>query len=493
MANNKNVIIYALGGEVELKKSKTRGFLGCHGYTYDIDVKGKKSLAKDVPTTTGYCVDKSHGTVVIPEDVVSLVVSDRCDQLMAVLDGMLELFENFLKNDDIKNIGIISKFHYLEKLLSLDLSNKSEGELKVGKLVLDDEHIFKLEDLQAIHKRLMVKSKFWFNYDKSVEGGLGMRSANEQSALAEIITVWGTEPETTLTYTPQKAFWNPDTDFNKIVCGTRWFFNTIKKDDFYSLVDGYRRYDFGKLDKKKYYGKITPDVTYSSLFTKTPIELLDKLFNFSHARSKNPKGLLLAGDLQYVKSKAVGRLIDSYPGTLKGKDIVMPFTVSGTENPTLIELIDPPGLSYRISEVFDDLNVILKAFLNRDADNRYGKLHSFINITDKIYVEEINGKGVKKLKMSPNFKQSTLSLRVDATHSKAVKPVPLILSVSYDLPTRNALNSVEDVDVEVWVNVEESDEKCLRYRTITVTNDWIYIQTSAGANVRVLNTAELGI
>lgn len=492
MAASKNIILYLLGGETALGKKKVAGFFGGHGYTYDVDEKGKKKLAKDVPTTTGYFVSGSNQNVVLPVDVVSLMIAGSKDFLSATFDGLRVIFETVLGDEDIKNICIIAKYSFLEKLLTVDLNKIKEKENKYGKLEFFPWHYEQLEELQSLYNKVLERSKVIFDYDKSVEGGLGMKTAGEQSGTAEVCTVWGHEPEQWMVFTPQKEFWSPETDFNKIVSASRWYFNTTEGGHFEDEYAGYRRYDFGKLDKKKYYGKATPDITYGSLFTQTPIQLLDKLYKFAKAKVKNPKGLMMAGDLQYVKSKAVGRLIDSYPGAVKGKDIIMPFNVGGKDEPTLIELIDPPGLSYRIADTFDDIAMIFDAFLKKDENNAFGKLQKFIDITDRIFAIEVNGKGVKKLKMNPDFKQSTLSIKVEAEHSKAVKKVPLHLGVNFDIPNRNAFNSVSDPEAKVWINVEESDEKCLRYRCIVTADDWVYIHTAGNANVRVLNLSELG-
>jgi hypothetical protein len=253
----------------------------------------------------------------------------------------------------------------------------------------------------------------------------------------------------------------------------------------------YRVYDFGKVEPKKgYFGKITPDVTYSRLYILKPIEVLDKLFEFMAKRIANPEGYLAAGDLRTIVSKDVARMIDGTPGIPDKRTLVSPIT-RGNDRPVLMELIIPIQMTYRIRENLAMLDIVLASFLKKDEDNKFGYLR-FYNITDLIYVKEVNGKGVTKLKLHPEFTQTKAVFDVMVEHPKSIKPVKLMLSVGFDLPERNSFNSVEDPDVEVWVVTDVRNEAGLRYLTIVKTKDYIYVHTSAAANLRVLTLAELG-
>lgn len=489
-----NLVIYLLSEKVDLTSTKKRAGCGGYGYTYDISVVGKKKLAKDVPTTSGFYTNnpQSSSTVVDPISAVTLVCSDLKTELEAQLTALDKILDYVIDNEEIKNVGVICKYPILARLSSADINAIKETK-KIGRVELSDEEIELVKTIQIKIGNVADRSKFIFNDVAAAEGGMGNRMAQQQSSLAVIETLWSTEKVSLISDTPIKQFLNPECDFNKIVSATRWYFSTGEESEFDEPFKGYRRYSFGRVEKdKKYYGKITPDVTYSQLYTKSNIELLDKLYNFTKRRVKNPKGLLLAGDLQFVKSKEVSRFIDSCPGVVKGKDVVLPFRVGASDEPLLIELLDPPGLSYHIIESMADIDVSLNAFLDKDENNEYGEYQYFIDITDLIYTKEANKKGVVKLKLNPDFKQNTPTIKITGRHRKAVKPVPVMLSVGYDTPERNAFNSVTDTNVEVWVNLDQSNDGCLFYRTIVKADDWIYIHSSGAANVRILNKSELG-
>jgi len=218
--------------------------------------------------------------------------------------------------------------------------------------------------------------------------------------------------------------------------------------------------------------------------------LLDKLYDFTRRKIDNPDGYLLAGDLNHLTSKEVARMIDSHPAIREGNNLVSPVT-KGNGKPILIELIQPVLMSYRIREQLNDIDVILDAFKARDAHNVF-KHSTFYDITDMVYTKEANKKGDIKVKLNPDFNPLKTVFKVDVAHPKAAKPVTITLSVGYDIPERNAFNSVEDPDVKVWVVTDTRNPAGIRFCTLVETNGWIYIHMSAAANLKVLSLADQG-
>lgn len=488
-----NMVIYLTLKECQIKKN-TLYPLGGHGYTYDVAVEGRRKLQKDAPTTAGYYTGNPQrpGNVVDIADIVSLTVPNSTGKSEALLKAMIELLTYFGAHPEYKNLCVVTLHKEIAQLTTYRDKVKDAG-YKVGRLELTPEEITLFEQYSALLKEWEANDhKIIFDLDASVEGGRGNKAADQQQGLAEVITVWSTENHPTLNLTGRKEYENPESDFNKLVSATRWYFTTGEDTDFYEPYGDYRAYNFGKVEPdKKYYGKLTPDVTYSKLYTKTPIQLLDKLFEFTNKTVKNPDGLMSAGNLTNIKSKDLVRLIDTYPAVKDKDNLIMPYTVGGQEEPLLVELINPPMLSYRIKESFYNIDVIFNAFRNRDSNNEF-KNSKFYDITDEIYAQEVNKKGDTKLKIAPTFGMNTAVIKVKVNHRNAVKPVQLILGVGYDLPERNAFNAVTDPNVKVWCAVDAQNEKGLRYCTITETDDFIYIHTSGIANLRVLSLDELG-
>lgn len=487
-----NMVVYLVANVADEGKKKKHHFLGGHGYTYDVSQDGKKKLAKDVPTSTGYYTGNPQkpNTVVVVNDILTLTVPTAHSFLESVLQGLLKVLE-LANEQQHKNLWIITPHKEIGFINSkLKLGDATD---KIGKQELSGPEQTLL--VQVLEQLSVIQGdsarKMFVDLAGSAEGGMGNRDAQKQLDLAEVIYNWGFNKQTNLIIQSRKDYENPEVEFNKVISASRWYFETHNPEAFFKEQHGYRCYSFGKVEPdKNYYGKLTPDVTYSRLYTKKPVVLLDKLFAYTGKRIDNPDGYLSAGDLNQLVSKDVARLLDDVPAVPVKHQLVSPF-VKQNGRPVLIELIKPVMMSYRIRDFLTEMDVILHAFLGRDDNNTFH--HSrFYDITDMIYVKEVNGKGVTKVKVHPDFNQLRTTIKVTVEHPKAVKPVPIMLSVGYDIPERNAFNSVEDPDVKVWAVTDTRNEKGLRYCTLVQTEEFIYVHTSAIANLRVLTLAELG-
>ena len=479
-----------------LKQKSIHHFLGGHGYTYDVTDVGKKKLVKDVPTSSGYYTNnvQKANTVVVVKDIVSLEVTNKRTKAEALLQGLQTTLDLFRTEPAMKNLCVITlhkELASISRYKETDLKNKTD--LKFGGEAVTPKERELLTDIyNTLEWMRETNRSVVFDFTGMAEGGAGVRECQKRLDLAEVIQTWSFHSENELHIVPRKEYEEPEVHFNKLVDATRWYCTSGEDSTFYDLYEGYRVYSFGKVEPDKcYYGKLTPDVTYSKLYTKKPLELLDKLYNFCNERIDNSNGYLLAGDLNNIVSKDLARLIDQVPGVpnKKGK-IFSPFTKQKSK-PLLMEMISPVLMSYRIKDFMVTIDVIFEAFRKKDENNVSG-YSTFYDITDLIYVKEVNGKGVTKLKLNPTFTQALQTLKVNVKHPSSKKPVPLTLSIGYDLPDRNSFNSVEDPNVKVWCVTDTRNEKGLRYSTIVETEEFVYVHTSAVANLRILTLGELG-
>lgn len=491
---SKNLVVYMIARTLQ-RGRKALNYAGAHGYSYTIANEGKKKLAKDVATTSGYYTGNNQraNTVVVVDDILSLTVANTSTLFIAVLRAFESILDLYLQDASVyKNLCFITPHKELQEVWKIKEDNVKVG-YRINRQELTQADVDVLREvLITINRFKELESKIIFDFSGSAEGGTGNKQAHKCLEIAEVISLFG-EPDTIdISVMGRKEYDNPESDFNKIITGSRWYFGGMSDEQFYGLQHGYRKYGFGKVEPdKNYYGKQTPDVTYSALFTKEPIQLLDKLYEFSRRKIDNPDGYLVAGDLNHLCSKEVARMIDTHPAIREGKHLVSPVT-KGNGKPVLIELISPVLMSYRIRDELFGLDVVLDSFKARDADNVYKHL-TFYDITDMVYLKEANKKDVVKVKLQPDFNQLKSVFKLPVKHPAAVKAVPLTLSVGYDIPERNAFNSVEDPEVKVWIAVDTRNSKGIRYCSLVETTDWIYIHTSAVANLRVLNLAELGL
>lgn len=489
-----NLVVYMSGKTLEVNRKQFH-YLGAHGYSYTLSNEGKKKLAKDVATTNGYYVNNNQkaNTVVVVDDIISMTVPNANSLIQAVLLGFKTVLFKFVESGSVyKNLCLITPHKVLQEVYKITRATLKE-KVSFGKMELTEADMKVLGEVVDVVDafKALGESKIIFDFLGSTEGGLGNRLAFKQVEMAEVITTFSDDKDVELFVVPRKVYENPETDFNKLVTATRWYYDSLNTELFYDLTHGYRKYSFGKVEPdKNYYGKVTPDVTYSALYTKTPIALLDKLFEFTTRKVDNPNGYLVGGDLNHLCSKEVARLIDTHPAIREGNNLVSPVT-KGNGKPILIELISPVLMSYRIRDEIAGLDVLLNSFKARDDQNKFGST-TFIDITDEFFIKTENKKGDIKVTLNPAFNTLKSVFKFTVEHPNAVKPVTLTLSVGYDMPDRNSFNSVTCPNAKVWLAADTRNSKGVRYCTLVETDDHIYIHTSAEANLKVLSLSELG-
>lgn len=458
-------------------KNTDKFISGGHGYFYNTSKESKKKLQKNTPTDYGYNVGGRYQTSSVdPESFLTgYSVNSKC-QGSAFLYHLIKLFE-LDEIQDAKKVLIITNSHAIVKAL---MANKPPKDI--------DEVLFK-DGLKLYEDN---KDKIIFDLELYPKGGEGVKHAangiNTAKAISELTSV----QEIDIEIKTAKEFKDPEIDFNKLVTASRWFFNTGDLSNYYDVDDrGWRRYLFGRIDPDKgYYGKATPDVFYSVLYTKEPITTLDKLYDYSKECKPNPLNLLFAGNLNHIKSKEVARFINKFPGLYKGNELLSPVKIANTDAPVLVELINPPGLSYRIDDFHTSLDRIYKQFRARDINNKC-KSMEFLDITNLFFVED--GKG--KLKINPDFTNNTLEMKIKIKAPEVPNPVTIILSIKYDTPDRNGFNYLLNSkceDIKVWLALDFSNFAGVAYSTIVSTKEFDYIHCNSIANLHVYSLKELG-
>lgn len=482
------LVVYIKDGSFEHKK-RSHYYSGMHGYFYSNNKEGKKKLAKNVPTKNGYYTSNPQlddGVVSIEQYLSGYTVAykNAVDNTIALLEGLLSTIEPV----PVSSLYLIIDSPFIVNFLIRPLKD-IEKNLKLGKTEITAEQFTQVVAFRERLIELETKYAITINANAAAEGGLGNRTVNKQTKLAEAFTRSTSKPTHLFNLLTKKSFEAPEVDFNRIVCGNRWYINTGKDTTHYHEVEGYRYYSFGTVEpKKKYYGKLTPDVTFSRLYTKSPMVVLDKLFDYVQAQIPNKEGYLSAGNLDLVKSKDLTFLIDTIPGIPQGNNLIMPHRVGAVDEPVLVELINPPMMSYVIKERLTVLDNALSLFLH--PEKRPDNL-TYIDITDKIYDKVANKKGDIKVSLVKDLTTVTDFIKIDVTHRNAKKPVPITVSFRYDLPERNGLNSVDHPDVAVWVVADTRLHKGIMFYTIVATPDWVYINTNAVGNLRILSEKEL--
>lgn len=471
-----NIVYYIVSSFI---KDKNVGLSGGHGYSYDPGNESKRKLQKDVPSVYGYYVNGNYQNIAVDQiDIYNGRILKQPNEVDAYLTHLELIINKWLEDKKEGN-----------KLLVIGNCVKAHKMLEKNKCpeAYNAELFNRVYALMQEHKKDIIHDIEYY-----AKGGEGPKTAHKQLELAEALGDLPNPDLIALDKMDVKEYKNPEIDFNKLVTATRWYFNTGDKSTFYDLdEEGYRHYTFGRVDPdKNYYGKATPDVFYSALYTKTPIKVLDKLFSFCQKNRPNPYNIMAAGNLNHIKSKEVARIIDTIPGTFGKKELVAPMTLGNNEGANLVEFIDPPGLSYRIRDFHAKLAAIFRFWRKRDANGCYQK-HKFVDITELFFVKDPKG----KWKIHPDFTNNTLKMPVTIEAPGCVKPVTINLSMKYDTPERNALNSLivnKVEDIKVFLALDFSDDSGVSYCTIVNTPEFDYIHSNSIANLRVYSLKELG-
>lgn len=471
-----NIVYYIVS---EFSKDKNIGLSGGHGYSYDPSKESSRKLIKDAPTVYGYFVSGNYQSIAVDQvDIYNSRVLKQPNEVDAFMLNLELIINEWVES---KKDG--------EKLLVISNCVKGHKMLEKNKC----PEAYNAELFNRVYALVEANKKdIIMDIEYYAKGGEGPKTAHKQFEMAIAMCELPVTDELTLDKMAVKDYKNPEIDFNKLVSASRWYFNTGDRTDFFDVDElGYRKYTFGRVDPdKNYYGKATPDVYYSSLYSKEPITVLDKLFTFCQKNRPNPYNIMAAGNLNHIKSKEIARVIDVMPGTFGKKELVAPMTLGSTENAALVEFIDPPGLSYRIRDFHAKLDAIYKFWRKRDADGKYQK-HQFIDITDIFFVRDPKG----KLKIHQDFTNNTLKVPVAIDAPGCVKKVKINLSIKYDTPERNSLNSLitgKVDEVKVFLALDFGDDSGVSYCTIVSTPEFDYVHSNSISNLRVYSLSELG-
>lgn len=469
-------IVYYLNST--MLKDRGVAIAGGHGYTYDASKESKRKLIKDTPSGYGYFVGGSLQSIAVDQvNILSGRTLNEPTEHEVSLVAIIELLEH-AKREGVDKILIVGNCSNAFKLLQTPkLTEKYAG----NETVLKARRLFK-----GFESNIFLEDELW------AKGGEGCKQAAKQMDFARALLELPDAPKSVLEEESVKDFKNPDNDFNKLVTASRWFFNTGDRSTFYQQDEhGFRQYCFGRIDPaKNYYGKATPDVYYSALFTKQPIAVLDKLYDFCKENKPNPYNLLAAANIDMVKSKEVSRVINIMPGKIKKNELIASMSIGIQDNPVLVDFIDPPGLSYRIRDFQHHLAGYHAVFRKKDENNEF-RHHRFVDITDRLFEQDAKG----KWKIHSEFTMNTLTIPVAIKAAGCVKDVVINLAVKYDMPDRSPLNSLivaKIPEFKVYLGLDFSDPAGVAYYTIVETPEFTYLHANSCANLRVYSLKELG-
>jgi hypothetical protein len=109
-------------------------------------------------------------------------------------------------------------------------------------------------------------------------------------------------------------------------------------------------------------------------------------------------------------------------------------------------------------------------------------------LTDLIFIKEVNGKGKENWKVSPTIAQNTKAIEVMAKYWVDEEPgeLKVTLTIGIDLPKRNALSALADKKPRVSLITWRESSFGFRVATIVETEDDIGIYAPSVSNLRMI-------
>lgn len=464
---------------------------GLHGYSYplvDTDKRKKKKLVTGVPTKVGYYVDQKvkDDDVVRPERIyefaggISTQGTNNQGEMTATLNGLqLALAEN------AHSVNIISDSEYTGKGIREGIPKwkKDDWKTKTGEDRPNKDIWIKLDSVvQQLKDRGTQVEISWI---KGHNGHKGNSEADSQATKGVYLAK--KQDFTPVCNTYEFADYDKSNHgISPLAFTTRWFYNSEREDFFERNPEGFRVYYLGRQpDDKEYYGKPTPDVTFSVMWSKAGEPILDKLFNYSQRHLPNPKGNLCVGNLQRIKLASQHRdLVGDAQPVYDLRDGVY---LVNTSDEVVLEVRNPPGISYRVMECLHSVETILReAYHGRTSEQL-----RFQDVTSTFFTEkEVKGKKVYEVRKDITPITKYVDVMVD--YPGAVKPVKTRLTLELDCPSRSVFNAIKGEEPQVLLFISKEGSGGYRYGTIIKTNtDWS-ATASVHANLRVLSLEELG-
>lgn len=228
----------------------------------------------------------------------------------------------------------------------------------------------------------------------------------------------------------------------------------LKKDDSIR----YMHYE-GEVTKLRGVGGINPEDRYNVVFLKEPCELLEKIRN---RQSDIIDELYETQQFVLYKTDAI---FSPHVLKLAKEDQLHYLMPDKASRGSLFSLTDPrlncsyimnpPHLAFRIDDLFEANAYKLYHIVSGRPEASNIKL---TDITAEVYSSELNGKGVAKLSVRPEWNKK--DIRVEAKHPVTDKMVKVFTKIGIDSPARNAFNKwVKDnptVFLATWPNDEDS-------------------------------------
>lgn len=469
LAKGQKAILYTDGG---CKPNPGNGGFGIHGYVYkEKDSKRGSGHPTHIPTNFGY---------VLKADFKDHVTGGGTKLVEIEPVFYLDIMSTDITRSTNNRTELLAMCVGLEKLIELEVTqailflDSKYSIARYGKLEQIEKHNWQINgeviaNKDILERALVAKRKLEEkNIEVSIEKVVGHSKdpGNDAADLLASIGVAMTmnnKIRIDVDYSPAQGYWKNDVDRHPFFSLDSTYFNTDKtKNDpgIYMLAShkkssealGTRMTDGSfalvQLDE--------PDVTLEYIRSSS----YDRRDQFDHHR------LMMVG-LDRVFNAVNYKLVSEYQDQvlLNRPDDKNLYMLSTKKDKLFVEALEPAKFAWRAVDAIDHLNRIY-----HQAKEGSSKVE-VTDITDMLYdVVTVKKKGEEKTsrvlnkKFSPGISKIDVKANCSFAGNKHELSFPLILSI--DIPHRNSLKRLEDLNPTVKIVTWAESEVAFRYATI---------------------------
>ena len=464
MSNNvAGIVIYTDGGARE----GSAGW-GLHAYTYSDEPLKRGIGIPQLPTKLGYVKTELENTVT-PQMYYDWAgnVKGRATNNSAELIGMLKAFDLVLELG-VDNIMIFTDSKYVKVGIKTHMKKWSANGWKKA----SGETIENLELWKRIHKTLerWNNSKITYDIDwiKAHAGHIGNELADFNATLGIY-----TDRNEIRTESEIESYHNPKSDPNPLLLKSRGLFNVgeeVSDEDrhYYFTYSLARHSNYGhKQDDTKWariektdllLGRRISDAVFCVAYLNERDEHLDKLMDIHTARHKTDIVDIAVLRLDTAMRPKFKMMFDRFGEELVN-DLYRNQALIDPTNALISKTLYPPRLAQSAVNHFDNMRQTLKFAMTGEVPPKI----SIVEITDQIFdIKEVKGKA--KCTLRKDITNATTHLDVIVPFKGQDVKLRVLLGV--DLPDRNALSRLADVETKVWVYVTPTGPMAYTFNTI---------------------------
>lgn len=465
-------VLYSDAGLDQFTSPTVSGY-GVHGYVFTDDVpKRGTGNPKAVPTNKGYegpLDDKGalvEGERVTVHEYVDIIGggTGQASSGESELEAFILSLKWLQQRPDITDAQIYCDARFVTQGFNDHMPKWAENNW-LRSNGSPPQYKGTWQSCHDIYNALKTDTKITLTWMKGHNGNLGNETADTHATRGKLGTYNGEGTlDTEIIISDPQGYWNPKSDFSRILQAPRWYFDTIDRnwvdDDGFKVV--YVGCHGPKDKDLELVGKPYSDNYLGVVKSRFIPGVMDELRNYAINNTSAPSGRIVVGNLDQILATKEIADFDKYGLTYHKKSKRDIFVRNASKNNILSEMT-PQGQGYRMMNTWRLLEKRLGEF--RSGDTKY----QVTDITEQLY--EAQGKK-EQLKLKANFTSKVKYFDVKVLFNLELATAPIKpfekkirLILGQDILSRNQLAAIADQVVRVCVVTWRESDQVGRYAT----------------------------